>query len=133
MKMYISQINGGPELRGSTVDRVLARIAGVVGGGEEDAFGCLDIVFHVHGSLLSPEHAGVRTGTFSKKRRRLMLQIAVPKHVVESDETEIRRFVLASLEEAVRLAEPVFERAKIAYETEEFLSRIERARRAFIH
>jgi hypothetical protein len=131
--MYVSQINGGPELRGSTVDRVLARIASLFGGGEEDEFGSLDIVFHVHGSVLSPEHVGVRTGTFSKKRRRLMLQIAVPKHVVENEELEIQRFVPSSLVEAVVMAEPVCHRAKIAYSKEEFLSRIESARRAFIH
>jgi hypothetical protein len=131
--MYVSRINGGPELTGSTVDRVLARISSLVGDGEEDTFASLDIVFHVHGSVLSPEHVGVRTGRFSKKERMLMLQIAVPKHVVESDETEIRRFVLASLEEAVLLAEPLFQQTKIAYGKEEFLSRIESARRAFIH
>jgi hypothetical protein len=131
--MAIGQINGGPEVRGSTVDRVVGRISGLLDGGEEDAFGSQNIVFHVHGSLLSPEHAGVRTGTFSKKRRMLMLQIALPKDIVERDEDEIRRFVLTSLDEAVGMAEPAFRRAKIPYDKEEFLSRVERARQAFLH
>jgi hypothetical protein len=131
--MYFGQINGGPEVRGSTVDRVLGRISALVEAGEEDTFGSLNIVFHVHGSLLSPEHVGVRTGRFSKRERILMLQIALPKDVVERDEDEIRRFVLTSLDEAVAMAEPVFRRAKIPYDKEEFLSRVERARQAFIH
>jgi hypothetical protein len=133
MKMAISQINGGPEVRGSGVDRVIEKIAGAVSGGEEDDFGSLVIVFHVHGSLLSPEHAGVRTSTFSKKKRKLMLQIAVPKRVVEKEEMEIQRFLLASLAEAVLLAEAVFNRAKIPYRKEYYLSLIDRARRAFTH
>jgi hypothetical protein len=131
--MAISRINGGPEVRGSTVDTLIGKIADVVSGGEEDDFGSLVIVFHVHGSVLSPEHLGVRTSTFSKKKRKLMLQIAVPKAVVESDEGEIRRFVLTSMEEAVVMADPVFRRAKIAYDKDKFLARIERARQAFIH
>jgi hypothetical protein len=120
-------------VRGSTVDTLLGKIADAVSGGEEDGFGSLVIVFHVHGSLLSPEHVGVRTSTFSKQKRKLALQIAVPKDVVESDEGEIRRFVLTSMVEAVAMAEPVFRRAKIPYDKDEFLARIERARQAFIH
>ena len=82
--MAISRINGGPEVSGSTVDRVIERIAGAVGGGEED-------------------------------------------------ETEIQRFLLGLMEEAVELAEARFSRAKIPYRKEHYLSLIDRARRAFIH
>jgi hypothetical protein len=133
MKMAISRINGGPEVRGSTVDRVIERIAGAVSGGEDDEFGSLVIVFHVHGSLLSPEHEGIRTSTFSKKKRKFQLQIAVPRHVVQEDETEIQRFVLGLMEEAVLLGEGRFRRAKIPYRKEYYLSLIDRARRAFTH
>jgi len=41
--------------------------------------------------------------------------------------------VLTSLEEAVVMAEPVFRRAKIPYDSDEFLARIKRARQAFNH
>lgn len=39
----------------------------------------VNIVFHVPGEVLLPEHEGVRTGRYSKKDRHLMVQAAVPE------------------------------------------------------
>jgi hypothetical protein len=131
--IQISQIYGGPEVTGSKIDRVLTRVDQLVAGGGEGPSGSLDIVFHVHGSLLAPEHSGVRTGRFSKKERMLMLQIAVPKEVVEKDEADIEQFLLASLKEAVDMAALVFRRHKIPYDQEGYLAQIRRAQNALMH
>ncbi len=123
--MYIGQVYGGPELKGSRIDRVLAKVTRLVGEGEEGAFGSLDVVFHVPGSIGAPEHTGIRTGRFSKRERMLMLQIAVPREVLTKEEPEIEEFVMASLNEVVRLATPVFQRAGIPYKEQEYLSLLE--------
>lgn len=108
-------------------------MSALAGTGEEDSFESLHIVFHIAGSMWSPEHVGVRRAKFSKKDRMLMLQIAVPKDVVESEETEIEQFVLAHLREAVCLAEPVFKRAKVPYRKDSYIELIRRAGQRLTH
>jgi hypothetical protein len=38
----------------------------------------INVVFHVPGSLLAPEFSGSRTGSFRKRDRLLMVQVALP-------------------------------------------------------
>ena len=38
----------------------------------------INVEFHVPGNILSPEFQGVRTGTFRKADRHLMVQVVVP-------------------------------------------------------
>lgn len=130
--MYISRFYGGPELAESKFDRVIAKVTSLRGAGKEGPFGSLDVVFHVPGSILDPEHSGIRTGRFSKKERMLMLQIAVPREILEQEEPEIQAFLLASLREAVRMATPVFQRAKIPYSEEEYFSLLDKIRVALM-
>jgi hypothetical protein len=132
--IYISRINGGPELRGSRVDEALAKLSRSVRGGKAETlgdFGSLDIVFHVAGSLLQPEHIGVRTGRFSKRKRMVQVQIAVPAEVVASSDPY--PFVARGLLEAVKAAGAVFAKAGIAYPLDEYAEVVERAMRIEIH
>jgi hypothetical protein len=43
----------------------------------------VNVVFHVPGNLLAPDYAGVRTGSFSRARRLLMVQVALPVETPE--------------------------------------------------
>jgi hypothetical protein len=63
----------------------------------------------------------------------LMLQIAVPREVLEKDEVEMQTFLLASLRESVRMATPVFRRAKIPYNEGEYLSLLDRIEAGLLH
>ena len=55
-----------------------------------------------------------------------MLQIAVPPEVVgRDDDYAIEAFLVGELREAVRMATPVFARAKIPYDEKEHLSVID--------
>jgi hypothetical protein len=38
----------------------------------------LQIVFQIPGELIQPDFTGVRTGRFSRRERRLVIQVAVP-------------------------------------------------------
>jgi len=128
--IYIGAIFGGPGGMSSKIGSAISKIKHLAGEREMDASGSLDIVFHVPGSLLSPDYDGVRTGTFSRKKRLLQVQIAVPQDLTDKDEvTEVARSLVPLLRQAVRLAQPVFDRAHIPYpqdEYEELIDGIER-------
>jgi hypothetical protein len=64
--------------------------------------GSLDLVFHVPGTLLKPEHTGLRTGRFSRKERMLQIQIAVPEDPMESP--GLRGYIVQSIRRAVGIA-----------------------------
>jgi hypothetical protein len=94
---------------------------------EPRPIGSVDIVFHVPGSILKPEHVGLRTGSFSRKERMLQVQIAVPEELMESP--DLRRFLLKSIREAIRLAEPRFAKAAIPYPLAEYLAQVDELER----
>ena len=129
--IYIGEILGGPELTHSPISRAIAKLFRSRGPGEEGEFGSLDIVFHVAGSLLQPKFTGVRTGRFSRKERMLQVQIAVPSEVVASEDAY--PFLAARVLEAVRLAGPVFRKARIPYPEEEYTAIAERMAKAAVH
>jgi hypothetical protein len=123
--MYIGAIFGGPEAMSSEVGSAISKIKRLVG--EHDPLdsgsgvsASLDVVFHVPGSLVTPEYEGVRAGRLSKKERLLQVQIAVPQDVIRKDRDEIERSLIGLLREAVRRARPIFERAQIPYPHEEY-------------
>jgi hypothetical protein len=121
MMIYIGAIFGGPELGfASPVARAIMKLQDSRDPEEEGDFGSLDIVFHVAGSLVQPEFRGVRTGSFSRKKRMLQVQIAVPAEVVASPDPYA--FVAGSLREAVRVAAPIFAKAGIRYPEEEYVA-----------
>jgi hypothetical protein len=84
--------------------------------------GSLDIVFHVPGSLLKPEHQGLRTGRFSTKERLFQIQIAVPEALMDSP--HLRQFILDSIRQAIHLGAPRFAKHKIDYPLAEYLDQV---------
>lgn len=65
----------------------------------------LNLVFHVGGRFGSPEFSGVRTGRFRKADGLLMIQAAlIPDQVADAD-AEVRRLLLAAVEEAEHWAQ----------------------------
>jgi hypothetical protein len=125
--IYIGRIYGGPELDGTPVDQAIAKLVRSRGEGKASTlgdFGSLDVVFHVAGSILQPEHKGVRTGRFSKRERMLQVQVAVPADVVALPDPY--PVVARGLLEAVRAGAPVFAKAGIPYPLDEYVAVAER-------
>jgi hypothetical protein len=60
----------------------------------------LNIVFHVPGNILKPEFTGSRTGTFSRKRALLMVQVALP----EETPPDASRHLIDAAHEAIDVA-----------------------------
>jgi hypothetical protein len=75
--------------------------------------GSLDIVFRVEGKLMVPDFEGIRTGSFSKKRKILQIQIAVSSITLSSP--NIAEFVVESLEQAVALGKTVLDKKGIPF------------------
>jgi hypothetical protein len=125
----IGAVLGGGELAQSQIKRAISDITAFFSGAEDGDFGSLNIVFHVPGSLVKPDYVGVRTARFSKKQKMLMIQVAVPEELKElSDQME---FLLNSVRLGVKLARPVFARARIEYTAEAYLALVEQAAKRF--
>ncbi len=138
--IYVGSVLGGPELFYSPFTRAMAGIVFPVPGEpwpepgkapdprefservDPRPVGSLDIVFHVPGSLLKPEYTGLRTGRFSRKQRLLQVQVAVPEG---ADDGTLRAFILQSIRQAILLAKPRFDKARIAYPEAEYLSQVD--------
>jgi hypothetical protein len=93
--------------------------------------GSLDVVFHVPGSLLKPEHAGMRTGRLSRKERMLQIQIAVPETLLASTDG-LRAFILAAIADAIDLGAQPFKRARITYPEAEYRAQLEELKRRLV-
>jgi len=61
----------------------------------------VNVVFQIPGQFLQPDFEGVRSGRFSRKEARLLVQAALP----ESPDADAHREALDLLTEAVTLAE----------------------------
>lgn len=60
----------------------------------------VNVVFHVDGKLAPNEFIGIRTGRFSKKQSKLMIQAAISLDHVDDVPTYLRRLLEASIVEA---------------------------------
>lgn len=129
--IYISSVLGGPEVEGSRIDRAITKVIRLRGLGQEGAYGSLDVVFHVPGSFVKPDYQGLRTAKFSRKDRKLMVQVSVPGEMVTSEDAE--SFVVQSLRDAVSLAGPKFDKAGIPYPEQEYLALVEEIAGDLVH
>ena len=75
--------------------------------------GHLRVTFLVPGSGRKPAFDGIRKATFSKKRRILEVQAAVPRTLMKKRPIE---FLLNSVYKAVDLAEPIFKRTRVKFD-----------------
>jgi hypothetical protein len=95
----------GPELRDSDADKAItaaAKAASELPGSFHFGSPAIHVVFHVAGSLGSPDWDWLRDGTFSPDEQLLIVQVAVPKDIVMSK--SIRVFVVESLRGANAVA-----------------------------
>jgi hypothetical protein len=128
MTLYVGEVLGGPELSSTPFVQGLRAVKKVVAQTRDEFVpqdsGSIDLVFDVSGSVLQFRYEGIRTGRFSKKKRMLQVQVAVP----ESKVSDVRPipFVLESAREAIPLAAPVFEKAGIRFPMERYLQLIEK-------
>jgi hypothetical protein len=74
--------------------------------------GHLHVTFQIAASGSKPIRAGIRKKSFSKKKRTMVVQVAVPKSLTKKRPVE---FLLNSIQKAVDLAERMFKRAKIEF------------------
>jgi hypothetical protein len=115
----------------SKIGSAISKIQRLAGQGQADETGSLDVVFHVPGSLVSPDYDGVRTGTFWRKKRILQVQIAVPRDLSEKEEGEIGRSLVNLLRRAVHIAQPVFHEARVPFRHDHYERLLESIERAF--
>src|SRR5262245_41896304 len=76
----------------------------------------INIVYHIPGSLMSPDFIGVRPAKFSRKDRKLMVQAAVEKEMtLVRDRHVVLDYIIDVADEAVGVAKTKFDSAKIQY------------------
>ena len=120
----------GPELRGCALDAVVRTVGRAAmkatGDFEFGSAPATNVVFHVPGTLGGPDWDGLRDGTFSRKERMLMVQVAVPEQIVGSEEA--MDFIIEALRGANAIAFDVFEEKGMPFplrEAEALVDRIE--------
>jgi hypothetical protein len=114
----IGCVYGGPEFQDSastkTSRAVMNAVYDVRGNTYEDlTIPKVNVVYFFHGTLSTPEWTGLRDGTFSRKRKLLMIQVAVPEDL--NDTQELEPFLLDSLRKANALALRVYHKKGLEY------------------
>jgi hypothetical protein len=113
----IGSVLHGPELQDSLAHRLIAavmRAAIRCRGTAEFAIGpAINVVFYVPGSLGSPDWEGTRDAKFSRKRKLLMVQVAVPEALVDSP--ALKEYLVESLHSANHVAVEFFRQKGIDY------------------
>jgi hypothetical protein len=119
--LSIGSVQGGPEVANFPIGAAVAQLMGAVSNVRDNfefgASSALNVVFHIPGSV-APEvgYEGLRDGTFSKARRLLMVQVAVPKHIAAcKDERIVWRYVFGCLREANKMAARFFAKKGMKY------------------
>ena len=129
--IYVGAVDGGPELEGSLADRLLTAIMcateACTGSAECEAGPAINVVYHVPGSIISPDWEGVRDGKFSRKRQLLMVQVAVPSELLDSP--ALKEFMLESLQKASEVAFEFFRRKGLSFPLAEAESLVKRIRK----
>ena len=129
--LSIGSVQGGPEVASAAIGRLVDRLMKVATEERGDfRFGsaaALNVVFHIPGSI-APKvgYEGLRDGTFSKTQQLLMVQVAVPKEIVDAqDEALVERFLFDSLREANRIAAKYFKKKGVDYSQPKFLALVD--------
>lgn len=110
---------GGPELKGSAIRLLLQKIMQLVSDLRDENYDdgtspWVNIIFIVPGSLIKPDFSGMKTGFFSKKRKGLVIQIAVPQSVLDCGTEE--PFAIESLMNAMDLADEYFRKKGLDFD-----------------
>jgi hypothetical protein len=123
---------GGPEHKGSEVAEVLTRAMRIAATERDPLYddgnqSWINPIFIVPGSLLKPDFVGIQLGHFSRKKKGLVLMIAVPETIAEG--AGLREFVVAALRECVRIGAQHFVSKGMSFSTlraEKIIREIER-------
>jgi len=135
--LSIGAVHGGPETAGLLIGkfekRLMCMVSEMRGDFKFGSAAALNVVFHIPGSILrNLDYEGLRDGTFSRKEKFLMIQVAVPKEIVEScDKEEIFRFLFDSLREANRIGALYFKKKKVEYSQPKFLGLVDAVEEKF--
>lgn len=111
---------GGPDQDGIAIDKALINAAQTAervraSNYNDGTEAWINPIFIVPGSIWKPEFSGYEFGFFSRKKKGLVVKIAVPQSVVNGD--GIPEFIASSLREAVRLAATHFASKGISFST----------------
>lgn len=64
----------------------------------------VNVIYQVPGNILQPDFEGVRTGHYSKKDSSLIVQAAVPDDTPDDVEAQLKRLLVAAIDEAEQWA-----------------------------
>ena len=106
----------GPEVDDLPIGRTIARVMEVLmdarGNWELGSSPGVNVVFYVPGSLGTFDIDGIHPGRFSRKRRLLLVEVAVPVKIAKGENAT--EFVIKALYEANAIAEEVFVRKRVS-------------------
>lgn len=125
MMLYVGSVQGGPEIEKTSIDVLISKLIQFAEESRKSIsndWAALNVVFYISGSIIGVDFEGLRTGKFSKKQKLLMIQVAVPNDIQES---ELKSFLLDSLRGAAEVALPVFQKARIEFDTQGYLRLID--------
>lgn len=100
--LSIGAVAGGPGTNREWAEAVkeLGRQVAVLREGVDSPL-AVNVVFQIPGQYLQPDFKGIRSGRFSRKEARLLVQVALPGAPSPSPQIDVRRL----LGEAVLVAE----------------------------
>lgn len=109
---------GGPELRDTLVDRMLMAAMNIAERVRDPNYddgteAWINPIFIVPGSVSQPDFEGYEYGHFSRKRKGLVIKIAVPRAVARGK--GIPEFVSGSLRDAIHMASEFFSAKGISF------------------
>ena len=101
--LAIGAVDGGPSEWSEAVRDLGKRVMELREGVHSPL--AVNVVYQIPGRFLAPEFEGVRTGRFSRKEARLLVQVALPAEVAADTSVEVRRL----LRDAIETAEAFFQ------------------------
>jgi len=133
----IGAVYGGPKSEYGPIEKFVNRlmnmVSEMVGDFKIGSAAALNVVFHIPGSIIrNLDYEGLRNGRYWKEDKVLMIQVAVPKEIAESqDEEAIFHFLFDSLREANRIAALYFKKKKIEYSQPKYLGLVDAVEEKF--
>ncbi|MEK7866344.1 MAG: hypothetical protein AAB434_06640 [Planctomycetota bacterium] len=127
MAIAITTVRGGT--KPGPAARLIAELSRIAAGfavpaGPDDERPVVKVVFHLGGIDARPGWSVVQTSRFSKRHRRVQVQVSIPDDLV--DPKDLEEFVFRSLREACELAASFFQARDITFELGEHVTLVER-------
>jgi hypothetical protein len=98
--LSVGAVYGGPEKQPwrDGVHDLMQRVAALRDGVASQLN--VNVVFHVPGSVLTPDFEGIRTGSFRRRDSLLMVQVALPRDAPSEVSTYLREAMVSAMDEA---------------------------------